>query len=198
MTPHFNTHIEGIDLEFWHELIERYGSFVTLHSGESVCAKGVPTNKFGYVKSGYLKYCIAEFNKQEILGGFAFPGALFGDYPGCLYNDIPMFDISAGRKSEVWVMDATILETLYKENAYLCNKGRLLMESFGRSLLRRYCDLHCKTPTERYIQLINSHPQIEQDIPQKEIAEYLHITPTHLCRIRKELLRLNTSTYVDN
>ena len=42
---------------------------------------------------------------------------------------------------------------------------------------------------ERYIDLINEHPQIEQDVPQKEIAEYLQIDPITLCRIKKALLK---------
>ena len=42
---------------------------------------------------------------------------------------------------------------------------------------------------ERYIDLINEHPQIEQDVPQKEIAKYLQIDPITLCRIKKSLLK---------
>ena len=42
---------------------------------------------------------------------------------------------------------------------------------------------------ERYIDLIHDHPQIEQDVPQKEIAEYLRIKPYSLSRIKKEDLR---------
>ena len=38
---------------------------------------------------------------------------------------------------------------------------------------------------ERYVDLIHEHPQIEQDVPQKEIAEYLQIDPITLCRIKK-------------
>ena len=34
-----------------------------------------------------------------------------------------------------------------------------------------------------------SLPQIEQDVPQKEIAEYLQIDPITLCRIKKSLLK---------
>lgn len=187
MNRHFNTHIEGIDLNFWHTLIEHYGKLVTLSGGEYVCRKGENTNKFGYVKSGYLKYSVAKIKNQQILIGFTFPDALFGAYPGCLHNEVSMLNISAGRKTEIWVMDATILETLYNEYPEICRQGRLLIESFSSSLLTRYCDFHYKTPTERYLDLITVSPQIEQDIPQKEIAEYLRITPTHLCRIRKEL-----------
>lgn len=182
---HFNTHISGLDLEFWHDLIKSHGKFITLHKGEYLCRRGEPTKACGFVKSGYLVY---KHHGLANIGGFAFADALCGDYPNCLHNAPALFDLVAGRKTELWVMDATLLNAMYAEDKYLCEQGRIFMESAYNSLLRRYCSLCAKTPAERYVDLIREHPQIEQDVPQKEIAKYLHISPIHLCRIRKELL----------
>ena len=186
MAYHFNTHLDGLDIQFWHDLIESHGRFITLKKGEVICHKDQPTNVCGYVKSGYLIYTVAGVSK---IGGFAFPGALFGDYPSCMNNAPAMFDIVAGRKTEVWVIDATILPRLYEEDIRICRQGRLFMESAYTSLAQRYYALYSKSPAERYLDLINRYPQIEQEIPQKEIAEYLQITHTHLCRIRRDLLK---------
>ncbi len=184
MNRHFNTHIEGLDLQFWHGLIESRGKLVTLKKGEHLCRKGEPTNICGYVKSGYFIYTVDGVNR---IGGFAFPEALLGDYPQCMNNAPAMFDIIAGKPSEVWIMDATELPMLFEEDIEAGRQGRLFMESAYVSLAKRYYSLYAKTPKERYIDLITEHPQIEQDVPLKEIAEYLQITPTHLSRIRKEL-----------
>lgn len=189
MARHFNTHIEGLDLEFWHNLIETKGKLVAYRKGEYLCRKGKPTNVCGYVKSGYLIYTMKGRTKRPNIGGFAFAGALCGDYPNCLYNAPASFDLVAGRKTEVWVIDATILPSLYESDPEYSRQGRLFMESAYNSLLRRYYSLCADTPTERYLYLIQEHPQIEQDIPQAKIARYLHISPIHLCRIRKELLK---------
>lgn len=186
---HFNTHIEGLDLKFWRDLMESRGELVTLWKGDCLCRLGEPTNVCGYVKSGYLIYGMTG-TKYSNIGGFAFADALCGDYPNCLYNAPASFDLIAGRKTEVYVIDATILPALFKEDSYICDQGRLFMESAYRSLLRRYC-MFCRcTPAECYLELIREHPQIEQDVPQAEIARYLRISPTHLCRIRKENLSL--------
>lgn len=186
MKTHFNRHIEGIDLDFWHDLIESRGELITLNKGDTVCNYGKPTNKVGYVKSGYLIYTIDGYNR---IGGFTFPGALFGDYPNCLHNLPARFDIIAGRKSEVWLMDATILASLYDENPEINRHGHQFAEAAFNSLIDRYCSFLAGSPSDRYKALVAQHPQLEQDVPQKEIAEYLQITPTHLSRIRKELLR---------
>ena len=186
MKRHFNTHLEGLDLQFWHDLIGSRGELVSLKKGEYLCRKGEPTNVCGYVKSGYFKYTVDGIKK---IGGFAFPEALVGDYPYCMDNAPAMFDIVAGKNSEAWIIDATILPKLFEEDIEAGRHGRLLMQSAYVSLVNRYYALYAKTPMERYIDLITDHPQIEQDVPQKEIAEYLHIDPITLCRIKKALLK---------
>lgn len=55
---HFNTHIQGIDLKFWHDLIKSHGKLVTLKRGEYLSHRGEPTNAIGFVLSGYLLYTI--------------------------------------------------------------------------------------------------------------------------------------------
>lgn len=186
MKRHFNTHIEGIDLDFWHDLIESRGRAATLQRGDYVCKTGLPTNMVGFVKSGYLIYTMEGSNK---IGGFAFANALFGDFPNCMHNMPAHFDIVAGRKTELVMMDATELFRLSEQNTELNRQMYMFMESAYNSLIVRYCSFLQNTPAERYQSLVNEHPQIEQDVPQKEIAEYLCISPNHLCRIRKELLK---------
>lgn len=105
-------------------------------------------------------------------------------------NNAPaMFDILVGKSGEAWIMDATILPRLYEEDREICRQGRLFMESAYTSLAQRYYALCAKSPAERYVELITEHPQIEQDVSQKEIAKYLQIDPISLCRIKKGLLK---------
>lgn len=85
-------------------------------------------------------------------------------------------------------MDATELPKIFEEDIEAGRQGRLFMESAYISLAKRHYSLYAQTPMERYIDLIHQHPQIEQAVPQKEIAEYLQITPNSLSRIRKKLL----------
>ena len=125
---------------------------------------------------------------RKAIGGFAFPEAMFGDYPSCMTNSPALFNITAGKKTEVWLMDATLLPSLYATDTAMSRQGRLFMEAAYRSLCQRYYALYSQSPAERYITLIEEHPQI-LPLPQKEIAAYLQISPIHLCRIRKALLR---------
>ena len=47
---HFNTHLEGLDLVFWHDLIEIHGKLMSLKMEEYLCRKGKPTS---ILKSGH-------------------------------------------------------------------------------------------------------------------------------------------------
>ncbi len=195
MKRYANPYFEGVDIQFWHDLIESSGELVILKRGEYFCHKGEPTKVFGYVKSGYLIYKIDGLHKPNAIGGFVFPGALWGDYPNCMEYASAGFDIVSGRQPEDWVMDATYLPNLYKEDFDACQHGRLFIEAIYKSLVQSYCVMSSKTPHQRYVDLIHLYPKLEQDVPQKEIAEYLQIDPITLCRIKKTLLKENALNY---
>lgn len=188
MKRHFNTHIEGIDLDYWHELIESRGELVTFNTGDYLCRIDEPSALFGYVKSGYFCYEQKVAGEEVKIGGFAFEGALIGDFPFCMRNEPAHFNIVARKKSEVWLTDAPTLCDMRFSDFNATLQFELLMESGYRSLIERYCSLISKSPKERYRELVNRHPQIEQDVPQKDIAAYLQISPQYLCRIRKSLI----------
>ncbi|MEZ3564487.1 MAG: hypothetical protein K1V72_09190 [Duncaniella sp.] len=53
----------------------------------------------------------------------------------------------------------------------------------------RYLELYRKTPTERYLDLINQCPQIMDIVSLKDLASYLLVTPVYLSRIRRNLAK---------
>lgn len=180
---HFNTHLEGLDLDYWRSLIESCGSERVLSPGESLCREGEPTCALGYVRAGYLCY---ELQGGEI-GGFAFSGALAGDVPACMYGEAAQFDIVAHSRVELCVADAPALRARMASDPMLLRQWTDVMEAAYRSLVQRHRSLYEQSPQERYAQLVSEHPHVLREVPQKEIASYLRITPVHLCRIRRKL-----------
>ena len=53
--------------------------------------------------------------------------------------------------------------------------------------LNRLSEIKTLSPEERYLQLLNKHPQIFQRIPLNYISSYLDIEPPSLSRLRKRL-----------
>jgi CRP-like cAMP-binding protein len=66
---------------------------------------------------------------------------------------------------------------------------RLLVQNAYVHLLQRVAQITSETAEERYLKLIESHPNIIQEVPQYYIASYLGIKPQSLSRIRKNLLK---------
>lgn len=135
-----NIYVEDIDLQFWHDLIKKYGNLVTFDDGEFVCHQGEKSSVFGYVQSGNFCIEIEGSNQKKHVIDNVFTGALVGNYPDCMYDGISPFDIKAVDKSFAYLMDARILLNLYEEDNNIQNHGRLLIEAMLKSLIVRYVD----------------------------------------------------------
>ena len=136
-----NTYMEDIDLQFWHDLIQRYGTLVTFNEGEYLCRHGERSTTFGYVLSGNFHYEIEGSDHNKHVVNSVFSDALVGNYPDCMYDGVSLVDIKAVAKSSAYLMDARILVNLYKQDGYIENQGRLLIEGMLRTLTNRYADL---------------------------------------------------------
>ncbi|WP_052600139.1 Crp/Fnr family transcriptional regulator [Aureispira sp. CCB-QB1] len=66
---------------------------------------------------------------------------------------------------------------------------RLLVQNAYVHLLQRVAQINRDTAEERYLKLIQTHPNLIQQVPQYYIASYLGIKPQSLSRIRKNLLK---------
>jgi CRP-like cAMP-binding protein len=67
--------------------------------------------------------------------------------------------------------------------------GRLNIINHYSILKQRMLSMLQETAEQRYGALINSNPEILQNVPLKYIASYLGITDTSLSRIRKEFIK---------
>lgn len=59
-------------------------------------------------------------------------------------------------------------------------------EAVFSTVYDRYMALYCKTPQQRYDELVSRHPNLFTLFSLKDIASFLNITPTHLSRLRKD------------
>ena len=126
--------MEDIDLQFWYDLIQRYGTLVTFNEGEYLCRHGERSTTFGYVLSGNFHYEIEGVDHKNHVVNSVFSDALVGNYPDCMYDGVSLVDIKAVAKSSAYLMDATNLLKLYEQDPNIQNQGRLLIEGMLLSL----------------------------------------------------------------
>ncbi len=156
--------------------------------------------KFFYLRAGQVCKQVAYINKgsariftQDNKGGehilhFAFEDWLIGDLES-LYTGSPCsINIQAMEDCELLCISKRNLdkmeEQLPKFKEWHISKQR----KAHHASINRLSEVKTLSPEERYLQLIEKHPQIFQRIPLQYIASYLDIEPPSLSRLRKRLL----------
>lgn len=190
MQEQFNSYMDHIDIDFLRDYCFKYGKLCTYKKNEPFLVEGTPCHYIGFVRTGILKvYCINESEGKEYNLGFAFPNEFIGDYPTCLYEMNTELNAKAITDSEIIVASTEPYLKLIEENMDYQVKARVISDSVFFQVLTRYLEVCKLTPEERYLKLLDRYPDLLKNISLKELSSYLKITPTHMSRIRKSILR---------
>jgi CRP-like cAMP-binding protein len=81
------------------------------------------------------------------------------------------------------------LQKLYKQSHEWERFGRLLAEMAANIVIEKMESFLLKTAEERYLELIESHPDLYEKVPLYHISSYLGIQGPSLSRIRKRIAR---------
>lgn len=79
------------------------------------------------------------------------------------------------------------LQKLYAESHEWENFGRLVAEMAANIVINRIESFLLQSPEERYLELIEAHPELSEKIPLYHISSYLGIQGPSLSRIRKRI-----------
>ncbi len=180
----FNSFIDKLDMDLWHEICAKNGKLCHYKKGEFFVQQGDVIRYMGIVKEGYFKYVVTDSKGNEHITGLALPGTFVGDYLSTTKKIPCMTSIIAATNVEVLVCDREIVYKIFNEYREL---HQLFSDSLFHNCYTEYLNTHRLSPKERYIALLKRCPDILQNISIKEIASYLNITPTYLSRIRKEI-----------
>jgi CRP-like cAMP-binding protein len=98
------------------------------------------------------------------------------------------YNIDCLEDTEILQITREGLDRLYREvpkmYAYFCNLYTNSIIAYNR----RVADSLHKTALDRYRDFISRYPQIEQRVPNHQIASFLGIKPQSLSRLRKQLV----------
>lgn len=78
------------------------------------------------------------------------------------------------------------LESLYQQVPAVERYFRIIIQNAYIASVTRISSWMRKSAYERYTEFLQRYPQIEQRVPNHQIASYLGITPQSLSRIRKQ------------
>ena len=138
----------------------------------------------GFVDKGLFNFFYL-IDGVEHIRGFFFMNNFISNYPCFLLGDKSKFYIRALENSSITLIHKKNLFLLYKQLPKIQELSRSIVENLYIEISEKYESFFIKTAEERYVELINSEPDILKIVPQYMIASYLGITPEGLSRIKK-------------
>lgn len=111
------------------------------------------------------------------------------DYESFLTNQAGSLSIQAIEDSKVILLNRTSLDQLYNASFYWNKFGRLITERIYLKSKKRATELLLFSPEQRYLMLLEEHPEFFQRYALRDIASYLGVTSQSLSRIRARLTK---------
>lgn len=161
--------------------------------------EGSITNSKAYVKKGSGRTYIFDKNGKEHITNFIFEDWWLGDYESYYSGTPGKSNIQALEDMEVLEItkdDFSRLETeIPKLQLWSIKKQRR-----NTAIVNQLYEVKTSSCEERYLQLLEKHPQVFQRIPLQYIASYLDMEPPFIKpdaqKITRESSRLNFLTLV--
>lgn len=152
--------------------------------------EGDVEQQIGFINSGLFRWYYINHDGEEVNYHFFFDGNFIVDYYS-FNTQLPskMF-IQAIEPSEVvFLPKRDIILSIYKKSHAWESFGRLIAEASYIETAKRAHDFLFLSPEERYLQLLESRPDIMKRVSLTNISSYLGIKPQSLSRIRKRLTK---------
>jgi CRP-like cAMP-binding protein len=158
-----------------------------LKSGQSIVEQGNKSNKVSFLTSGLMRaYSTLETGK-EITKNIFVPISFVGPFSSILKDEPSLFCYEALVDSTIFEIDFHIFIKISKDNIDISNLYNRILEYVFIMYEAKQLETVAYDATQRYLDLKRRIPNIENLIPQYQIASYLNISPVQLSRIRKAL-----------
>ncbi|WP_412985306.1 Crp/Fnr family transcriptional regulator [Pontimicrobium sp. IMCC45349] len=169
--------------------LQKISSFRRLKKKETIAIQGeFPVREIFLLVSGVMRaYVNAESGKQFNKKIFV-PTSFVGPLTSLVKNSISGLTYEALTDCKVYSINYDDFVALCKRDIIISNLYSKILEFVFIQYEKRSIELMAMDATERYLKLKERIPNIDDLIPQFQIASYLSITPVQLSRIRKKLL----------
>lgn len=168
-------------------ILKDLASIRKLKIGEEIVKQGGKSNKMAFLTSGLIRaYCTLESGK-EITKNIFTPIGFVGAFSSILKNEPSLLCYEALVESTIYEVDFDKFTKLSKTNIDISNLYNRILEYVFIMYEIKQLENMSLNATERYLNLKKQISNIDNLIPQYQIASFLNISPVQLSRIRKEM-----------
>lgn len=167
---------------------QRFWKARKMNKGDYFNMQSMVCNDLGLIVKGIFRIYFREPNTKEDKNIFFFSENQFVvSFRSFISRDACWYFIEAMEDSEIFFISYQDLSGLYETHSNWGKFGRLLAESFFKLAQTRTEEFIFFSHEQRYIRLLEEHPDIIERIPAYHISSYLGITNPSLSRIRKRV-----------
>ncbi len=162
-------------------------SIENLKKGHFIAEANKYTKDFFLLKTGMVSSFYTDEKSKKYIRTIFTAGSTTGCLSSLIENTPCKLTYSCLTDCEVYKFNFKKFEDFAKEDMHLTNLYNKVLKNVFIQLETKIYDLAVLNATDRYLNLKQEIPNIENLIPQYQIASYLNITPVQLSRIRKEI-----------
>lgn len=185
ITKHIHNHVKptSVDMQLFYAALNE----ISVAKGQFLLKPGTTVKHEYFVVKGCLKgYYIDEKGSRHIIQ-FAVENWWIGDFDA-FYNQVPSrLYIEAIEDSQLLSINYDSLQNIYNKAPIFERYFRVLVTQAFISQRKRILSTLEKNTKERYIEFCTSYPNIENRVPNYDIANYLGVSPENLSRVRKQM-----------
>lgn len=160
----------------------------TIRKGDYFNMQGMVCKDLGLVVQGIFRIYYRDDEKQQDKNLFFFSENQFVvSFRSFISRNPCWYFIEAMEDSEIISISYDDLNNLYQSSPAWSRFGRLLAELFFSYAQTRTEEFVFFSHEQRYVRLLEQHPNIIERIPSYHISSYLGITNPSLSRIRKRI-----------
>lgn len=163
--------------------VKEYKAKTLLHSAGEICKHSY------FVNSGIVRSFNINDHIVEHVLHFACEGWWIGDMYSLLSQKPGNLFIEVLEDAEVVLLSKENQEILYHEIPKLERFFRILMEKSLVAHQERLMDNLSLSAEERFEKFCNRYPSLIQNVPQKQIASYIGVTPEFFSKMKSKMLR---------
>jgi CRP-like cAMP-binding protein len=182
---YFSTRISLNENEIY--LIKNSYELKFLKKKEFLFSQGEICKTEAFVIDGSAKVFYSDEKGNDHILYFAFKDWWMGDIASFNYGERAIMSAQALEDLTVLVVNPERKEELFSQIPQMERMFRIITQRTLVVLQKRFFLAMSGSAKDRYIQLIQRHPKIEQLVPQYQIASYLGILPESLSRMKKQL-----------
>jgi CRP/FNR family transcriptional regulator, anaerobic regulatory protein len=170
-----------------HELIEQFFKPLNVEKNVSLIELGKSARQAYFINTGYIRYYKIMHSGEELTIHFFAPNE-FAAAINSFFSGAPSEEIMQTLTDcEVLSISADDMEKLYATSQKWQFFGRKLMQGFLIEKEQRIIEQLSLTGQEKYLRLLQTHPDMIRQIQVKYLASFLGMQPESLSRIKKQI-----------